>query len=451
MDQGMKLRILRGFGANGIGQALNILISLAQSPLLFACWGAGKTGEWVALSGIPTMLLVSEMGFGNAAGNEMTMLAAQGRHERAGQVFRATWVALTLASAAVCLAAGAAAWLLPLADWMQSSEIVGDEFRWVVLLLLVQVLASQQALLTSGVYRAAERYARGVMLANLRRLLAFLGLAAGVLLGWGPLGAAALSTGLFVAAALFQAREGLRMAPWARYGMPQDLRGTLSPLVRPALSFAALPMGIAVGMQGLNIAITVLLGPAALATFDVMRRLSRVLVQATSALKEPVQVELSRVLARQELAVARSVHRRLTAVCLWGSLGLAAVMLAAGPFAIRLLSAGQAQVDWPVFALLTLSGVAFSLWSATSSVPMAVNQNQGVTFAFLAVQAGSLAAAALLSPMLGAVGAAASVAAAEAVMCAAALPISLRILQESPRAFLQGLIQAPFRRRAVQA
>jgi O-antigen/teichoic acid export membrane protein len=445
MESGMKGRILRGFGANGVGQALNVLITLAQLPMLIGAWGPEKNGEWILLTSIPALLLLSEMGFGNAAGNEMTMRTARGELDEAREVFRATWVALTLCSTCIAVLAALLAWLLPWTDWLNFRHITGGEFLGVALLFVLQVLAGQQSLLLSGVYRATERYARGVMMANLLRLAAFLGLALAVFMNWGPLGAALASTAAALAMTGYQMWDARRGAEWASYGRAKDTWATLRPLVRPALAFAAIPLGLSVGIQGISFVIAAVLGPAALTSFDVFRKITRVMVQVAAALKEPVQVELSRTMATRELDGARRLHRQLVAASLWTSLVLAGLLGAAAPLLTQFLGRGKVPFDPAVFWPLALAGVAYGVWSATSAVQLAVNKHQRFTAAFLAAQALAFGLAWPLAGLMGAAGPAVAVASAECLVAIIALPISLKMLGEPMGEFLASLAKAPWR------
>ena len=75
-------RIGRALGAGAFGQAVTVLVQLASIPLFLRYWGIERYGEWLILSAIPSYLALSDLGFGSAAANEMTMAAGAGNRDR---------------------------------------------------------------------------------------------------------------------------------------------------------------------------------------------------------------------------------------------------------------------------------------------------------------------------------------------------------------------------------
>jgi hypothetical protein len=63
---GIIRRLLRGFGAQGLVQGVQLFVRLAEVPLLLSCWGAQLYGEWLMLSAIPLCLSVCDGGFTGA-------------------------------------------------------------------------------------------------------------------------------------------------------------------------------------------------------------------------------------------------------------------------------------------------------------------------------------------------------------------------------------------------
>jgi O-antigen/teichoic acid export membrane protein len=65
-------RLIKGIGANTLGLIVTIIIQIIQVPLYLTFWGITLYGEWLILYAIPSYLLMSDIGFGNVAANEMT-------------------------------------------------------------------------------------------------------------------------------------------------------------------------------------------------------------------------------------------------------------------------------------------------------------------------------------------------------------------------------------------
>ena len=104
-------RILHGLGANAYGQLVVIVIQLAGVPILLHAWGTQLYGEWLILAAIPTYLSMTDLGFSQSAGNDMTARMARGDIAGALAVFQSLSVLVYgLALAGLVLVALVAAW-----------------------------------------------------------------------------------------------------------------------------------------------------------------------------------------------------------------------------------------------------------------------------------------------------------------------------------------------------
>ena len=86
---GIRERLLKGIGAQGFSQAVQIFIRLAEVPLLLSFWGTQLYGEWLMLSAIPVYLTISDGGFAEAACREMTIRGGAGDKTGVQSFFRA--------------------------------------------------------------------------------------------------------------------------------------------------------------------------------------------------------------------------------------------------------------------------------------------------------------------------------------------------------------------------
>src|SRR5215475_13685545 len=128
-------RLIAGFGANAFGRVATTLIQLCSVPVYLSHWGAGLYGEWLLLYSVPSYFLLSDMGFGTVAGNEMTMLVAGGNHDEAKAVFQSTWVLITAISIACMALVLGSVWFLPIDHWFHLHLLTVRNTRYAILLL----------------------------------------------------------------------------------------------------------------------------------------------------------------------------------------------------------------------------------------------------------------------------------------------------------------------------
>ena len=139
-DSGMRVRLLKGIGAQGFSQVVQILIRIAEVPLLLSFWGTQLYGEWLMLSAIPIYLSIGDGGFAGAACREMTMRSGAGNRNSSMAVFQSTWILLIVVSLATALLSFVLVQVAPLEDWLGFSTTSASEIKVTLLLLVVYVL-----------------------------------------------------------------------------------------------------------------------------------------------------------------------------------------------------------------------------------------------------------------------------------------------------------------------
>ena len=124
MDYSTKRRLFLGFLSNLISKFAASIIQLVQVPVFLHFWSVPLYGEWMIVTAIPTYLSLSNMGFGNVAGNEMTMMTARGDRKSALGVFQSCWWLISIVCSGVMVVLGAALYFFPVAERLDRKSVV---------------------------------------------------------------------------------------------------------------------------------------------------------------------------------------------------------------------------------------------------------------------------------------------------------------------------------------
>src|ERR1700730_6627408 len=128
-------RLLRGLGATALGPIVTAFIQLGTVPLLLHYWGAAKYGDWLILFAIPSYLGLSDLGFGNASGSDMTMRVAAGDRKGAIETFQSSLALLSGVSLCVGLLAAVTVWHVPWHHWVKLATLSDGRASAVVFVL----------------------------------------------------------------------------------------------------------------------------------------------------------------------------------------------------------------------------------------------------------------------------------------------------------------------------
>ena len=238
----IKRRILMNLGANTLGKSLSVCAQIVSVPILLHHWGTRVYGEWILLSTIPMYFAMSDIGFGNVAGNEMTMLTAAGKRNEALEVFQSISLLITAISIALSVLLAPAIWYVPIERWFQIRLISIHDARLILLLLGLSSLLTLQEVLFHASFRCIGKYALGTTAKSAVQLGTFLGVIVSVSFGATPLLVATI-TMLINAAGTFALWWLLRrQIDWIRYGVRHARLSTIRRLLVPAVSFMSFPV-----------------------------------------------------------------------------------------------------------------------------------------------------------------------------------------------------------------
>lgn len=436
-------RLLRGIGANLLGQLVSTGIQLVGVPVLLRAWGVGLYGEWLLLSTVPRYVTMSDVGFGGVAGSEMTMQVASGDRDAALQTFQSAWVFVTVLTSAVVALGVLAAWALPFDRWLGVRQMNHEAAALTVTLLLLHVfMAIQDGFVAAG-YRATGQYARGTTAEIAVQLAEFSAFLVAIVFGSGPVGAAAFYLATRVVGVLLRWAYLKRTAPWIRYGTGlADVR-RIRELARPAVAFIGMPAGNALSIQGMVMLIGAVLGPAAVVVFATTRTIVNMGRRAIGMINLAVWPELSVAFGAGNTPLARQLHRSAAQVSLALSVVMTVGLWVMGEVIIRIWTGGTVQGDAAVLRVLLLAALASAAWNASSTVLLASNRHARLALLYIVGTASALAFAAGLLREWGVATAAGGLLLSDLAMTAYSVPAALRLLGDSPRSFLLSLVRLP--------
>jgi O-antigen/teichoic acid export membrane protein len=443
MSNNLRLRLVKGIGANAFGQIVTVIIQLVSVPLFLQAWGVELYGEWLTLSTIPSIFSMSDIGFASVAANEMTMEVAKGNRKNALDIFQSTWLFISSVSFAIILSVLAVIWFIPIQNWLNINKLSRYEVIGIVITLTLHVLIGLQTSLLQAGFRCEGNYARGTLLGSITRLSEYTILSVIAYLGAVPLVAAAFFLAARLIGTIFIWLELRKRSPWINYGWKAASLTTVKRLSRPAIAFMGLPLGHAFNNQGILTVVAITLGSKAVVIFSTLRTLSRLALQVMNIMNNAVWPELSVAFGIGDLDTARKLHRRSCQISVWLSFVFVVFLLLTGSWIIKVWTHGKINVDMKLFIIMLSTIVGNSFWSTSSCVLMATNHHQGLALRFMLSTGFSVILASYLTPIFGLNGTATSVLFTEVVMSMYVMNASLNLLNDYFSSFLNSLFVFP--------
>jgi O-antigen/teichoic acid export membrane protein len=383
----MLRRLVLGFGANALGQAINIVIQIFSLPLFLLYWDVETYGTWLLLSALPAYLSMADVGIVSVAGNKMTMLIGRGDVGEANKVYQSAQLFMAIVCCSLVAIVTAPTFLWPLPDY------VTLDMRAAFLAALYGVLAALAGGLPEAVFKATGRYPLGTALGQLARLVEWAGFIMGLLIFRNFLGVAAFGLLARMIATMAVGFVAQRGGHGLRLGFRHAEWRELKVMLHPAASFMAFPLANALSFQGVTLLVGIVAGASAVAVFNVYRTIARVAVQMTSMFSHALWPEFARLCGQAGMAGVRTLFRRSA---VFG--GLAAVLFSPAvyvisPWLLNFWTHGRIQfVPSLMIWMLAYAAVA-GIWHVPRVLLMSTNNHIGLSGWYLAAAILSVALA----------------------------------------------------------
>lgn len=443
MDSGTKRRLALGFLANLFGKFSGSIIQLVQVPVFLHFWSVPLYGEWLIVTAIPVYLSFSNIGFGNVAGNEMSMLEGAGDRDGALRVFQSCWWLIAIICGATIAVMSGALYLLPVAHLLKLSAIGATDTKWIVFYLGVSVLLGQLEQLLQSAYRCIGRYPYGSFLENTMTLGAFACTIATVALGAGARTTALVYSLANIAGTVLLALFVRHDIPWIEFGWSRARFAEIKRLTGPAVAFMGFPIGNALNIQGTLMAVGYALGPADVVIFGTARTVSRLALQMVQMVNTTFWPEMSTAFGQKNVELTRTLHRRACQMALIIAVVVVLGMMTVGPWFLTHWTGGHVPPSRGLLSILLLVVVCYSLWATSSTLLAAINQHQRLAAWYIFATSVTCGVCYVLARRYGLYGAAASLLVSELVMNVYVLPASLKIAHDTFGEFLASMLDFP--------
>jgi O-antigen/teichoic acid export membrane protein len=305
----LKSNLLKNGIAASLQKGVRILEQLLLVPFFLTSWGAAYYGEWLTLTIIPTMLGFSDLGFGTSAANALVLRYASGDKQGAANIAK---TGLFIINRVVLCSILISALLIFILDWFKifDKSLINriDAIGAISLLMIARILNFYQQLF-EAYYRSARKAALSI---NLQSIYSVLNITFGliVLLTGGNIIAYASVT--LIIAVIFNplyAWKAKHTLALYETNKGKVIKEDIKTITKKGLGYLMSPIWQAIYFQGTTFVVRIVLGPEAVAIFNTVRTVTRVINQAYSMIISTILPELQFELGARNYDKARKIFR----------------------------------------------------------------------------------------------------------------------------------------------
>jgi len=374
----MRGRILRSFGADTLGQVLNVGIRLMLVPIFLSTWGAEAYGEWLILTAVAAWFALGDFGAQLYFINRLTTEWAAGRIDIFQRVLSTGLLLFIVFSVLLLGVALLAVLLLPITSWLELKAVDHDLVKAILLLMALRFSVSLPVGLFLGIYRAIGVQATSVMYGNLILMIQFVASALALLAGGGMLLLASLEVVpilLVSIAVIWDLRR--RLPKEVRlFALANRDRAILRSAISPSLHFLGLQLSMAIIIQGSVIVVAKTLGPVEVAIFSSMRIVANAMSRFMSVLAHAAWPEITRLASLGQDEKLAKLFTIILNLSLFFGLCYIVLIVNFGHILYNWWLNNNLPYDFWVMYLLSCQVVMTILWTWGGNLLMATNHHE---------------------------------------------------------------------------
>jgi O-antigen/teichoic acid export membrane protein len=430
----------KNFLKNGIATAFQKGIKISEQlllvPFFITAWGAAYYGEWLTLTIIPTIMGLSDLGFGTAAANSFILKYSSGDKQSAANIAASGFRTINIMATASVAISVFIMLILSYYHVLDKTLInKNDAIIAISFLMAARIIGFYQQL-----YEAYFRAARKASLSiNLLSIYSVLNLVVGLLvliLGGGIVQFAVANFSIAVVFIIFYALMARRTLPLRKEFIGKVNNSDIKVIMHKGFGFLLSPVWQAIFFQGTTFVVRVVLGPVAVTIFNTVRTATRAINQANGMVISSVLPELQFEIGANNFQKARKIFRfSLTIVLLISIVGMVFLYFG-GPWLYEIWTNKVLKppaMMWNFFIL----GIGFNgIWWMSSDVLIASNKPYDFVFAAIICSLLAVLISYFMTIYYGLTGAAVGSLLLDIALAFYVLPRSCKLINQPVRTFI---------------
>lgn len=373
----MRSRFLKGFGANVIGQGLNVASKILLVPLFLQAWGTNVYGEWLVLSSFVAYISLTDLGGQAYIVNRLTQAYSRQDLDLFQRSFHSGMMLF------LCLPVMALSFLLfllgvfPLEQTLGVAKSSHSTVITVVALLGGQFLIALPQGLLLGVYRAIGLLPTSVMFGNLIIFLQLVFTSLGLIAGFKMVIIAILQVLPYVIVSGVVLQDLHKRFPQLSIlSLHKAEYRVVKTFVRPSLHFLAIQVSQLFCLQGTILIAGALLGSIQVVLFSSLRTIANSVKQLLGLITHTVWPEFTRLDTEDDKDKLYTTFRFVLRTSLAGACLFFVVFHLWGENIFRLWLGDVLPYKQALMDLVLLYVVQLVFWTACSHLLMSINRHE---------------------------------------------------------------------------
>lgn len=427
----LKRKIFNNGLASTLQKVVRVLQQLMLVPFFISSWGAEYYGEWITLTIIPSVLALSDFGFGTAASNTFVLRYAAGDKQGAKNIAKSGIYIITLVIFFALIVSGVTLYILNHFEVFEKSLIDKNDLITALSFMMIARLLNFYYQFFSGFFRASGRAALSINLITLFNLSNLIFSFLVLILGGGVVEFATVNLILAMIFNPFFSWKSYRIIDFKETSKASLFKSDVKYIATKGLGYLLSPAWQAIYFQGTTFAVRLTLGATGVTIYNTIRTVTRSLNQLFTIVNSSVFPEIQYEKGKGNMNNVRKIFMASVSTVFVVAFFGCIFLIFFGEYFYELWTKNLLEVPpgmWNIFIL----GVMFNaIWFSSGVVFNAFNQPYKYALAGLICSIISVISSYFLCLKLGLVGAAIGSIVLDILMVFYVLPTSCNLVGQS--------------------
>lgn len=370
----LKINVIKNSIANVLQKIVLISEQLLLVPFFITAWGVDYYGEWITLTIIPSILSLSNFGFGTAAKNSFVLSYSSGKVEEAADIFKSGFLIVTLSIILGILLSGLVIFILDSLKIFNQSLINREEAIISVSILIFSRFLYFYSELFTARFIVARKADKSTYLISFIGILNLLAAIITLTLGYGVIIFAASQLLVSVLFTLVYSFIGLKILKIDFKYKSRLRRNFLFEVGKKGFSYFMNPISQLIYFQGTILVARVALGPEAVVIFSTVRKLVRSVNHGFHFIKASVLPEFQFQIASGNIQKAQKMYKVSFIITLFFTFLGALFLSIFGLYFYNIWTNNELEVPLLMWNIFNVGLIFASIWYSSEMVFEALNK-----------------------------------------------------------------------------
>ncbi|WP_144256181.1 lipopolysaccharide biosynthesis protein [Flavobacterium restrictum] len=377
--------IAKNLAASTFGMGVNFLSQIAMVPLFISFWGIDKYADWILITALSTIFMMSDMGLNLASNNEFVIKYHKKDYETCSKLQTNGFLFILFVFTVFFMISVFVSTFWGFKEILGVKQFSEQETSIGFILLLTDVFVIMYGRVYHGIFRATSRTHVVIVIDNMSRLGSLMVMFFGIYFGMNIINMLILYIIPDLLGVLYK-HFSSRKAFDSGLSLSNFDSGVFKSIVKPSLAFMLFPLGQAVSSQGMVFVVNVLLGGTVLVAFTTTRTLVNFLRQMVNMLSISINPEICSAYGRNDYKTILNIYNRSLVITFVVTVGCIIFLLLTGKFIYTEWTKHTIVFNYGFFVGMLFVLLISCLTSLSGVIPLSTNTHLRFTTAFLISQ-----------------------------------------------------------------